>query len=103
MIASEAAVDGMGITLSAVKQCPPTDHFAFLSAGWPAVSHSLVDRREIPRILQAFDGEKPDPPAKVMQVIHSEHGTVAQLNTEQVTRGIDAVEDALRRWDVATE
>ncbi len=93
----------MGITLSAGKQYPPTDHFAFLSAGWPAVSYSLVDRREIPRILQAFDGKKPDPPAKVMQVIHSEHDTVAQLNAEQVTRGIDAVEDALRRWDVATE
>lgn len=101
VVASQAAADRAGITLSAGDTYPPTDHGAFLKAGWPAVSYSLVDKSEIPRILSAYDGKKPDPPAKVMQVIHSDHDTVAQLNAQEVARGIDAVEDALRRWDAA--
>jgi len=100
--ASEEATRAAGMALSAGEAYPPTDHLAFHKAGWPAVSYSLVGQDEIPKILKAFAHEKVDPPAKVMQVIHSDNDTLAQVDATQAARGVDAVEDALRRWDAAT-
>jgi hypothetical protein len=99
-IASRQAADAAGIALTAGDQYPPTDHGAFLKAGWPAVSFSLVGGDEIEGILGVYDGKKPKTLPKVMRVIHSKHDTVAYLDATAVMRGVDAVEDALRRWDV---
>lgn len=100
--ATADAAKSAGITLSAGDKYPPTDHLAFQKAGWPAVSYSLVGRSEIPKILKAFAREKVDPPAKVMQVIHSDNDTMAQIDATEAVRGVAAVEDALRRWDAAS-
>lgn len=100
--ASNDAAQAAGIALSAGDKYPPTDHLAFHKAGWPAVSYSLVGSNEIPKILKAFANEKVDPPAKVMQVIHSDNDTMAQINASEAARGVTAVEDALRRWDAAS-
>ena len=82
-------------------QYPPTDHLAFLKAGWPAVSYSLVGGDEIPAILQIFARQLPERMPKVMEVIHTEADTLDKVDAVAVARGIDAVESALRRWDVA--
>lgn len=97
--ASREATQAAGIGLSAGDKYPPTDHLAFQKAGWPAVSYSLVGRNEISGILDEFAGKKADPAPKVMQVIHSDNDTLAQLDATQAAKGVDAVEAALRAWD----
>ena len=97
--ASQAAANGAGLHLSAGEQYPPTDHRAFLKAGWPAVSYSLVGQDEISAILAAYAGNKPETTPKVMNVIHTERDTLVQLDPNAAVRGIDAVEAALRQWD----
>ncbi|WP_189644622.1 M28 family metallopeptidase [Luteimonas gilva] len=97
--ASRSATETSGIALNAGKAYPPTDHLAFQKAGWPAVSYSLVGRSEISGILDEFAGKKVDPAPKVMQVIHSDNDTLAQLDATEAAKGVDAVEAALRVWD----
>jgi Zn-dependent M28 family amino/carboxypeptidase len=97
--ASEAAVASAGLNLSAGERYPPTDHLAFIRAGWPAVSYSLVGGDEIPLILDAYSGKKLKTVPKVMRVIHTRNDTLAQVDPNAAARGVDAVEDALRRWD----
>src|SRR5690606_15687772 len=99
--ASAAATEANGIRLSSGDKYPPTDHLAFLKAGWPAVSYSLVGADEIGPILQVFSGGKPATMPKVMAVIHSENDTLEQIDGVAAETGIDAVEAALRAWDDA--
>ncbi|MEL1264309.1 M28 family metallopeptidase [Pseudoxanthomonas putridarboris] len=80
---------------------PPTDHLAFLKAGWSAVSFSLVGRDEIGPILEIFGGGKPAEVPKVMQVIHSPRDTAAELDGRQVDDALRVVEAGLRAWDQA--
>ena len=80
-------------------QYPPTDHLAFLKAGWPAVSFSLVGGDEIDPILAVFGGGKPTQVPKVMQVIHSERDTTAELDASRVDDALRVVEQGLRAWD----
>lgn len=81
---------------------PPTDHLAFLKAGWPAVSFSLVGGDEIDPILTVFGGGKPAQMPKVMQVIHSERDTTGELDNTRVDDALRVVEQSLRAWDAAT-
>ena len=90
------------LELAAGEHYPPTDHLPFLKSGWPAVSYSLVGAKEITAILDMYAGKKPGAVPKVMQVIHTEGDTLAQIDAEAAARGVDAVEAALRRWDAAT-
>lgn len=99
--ASRAAATDAGLSLSAGEHYPPTDHRAFLKAGWPAVSYSLVGAGEVPLILQMYAGKQPESLPKVMQVIHHDRDTLAEIDPDAAVRGVDAVEDALRRWDAA--
>lgn len=101
VIASRHASRDAGLELSAGDQYPPTDHRAFLEAGWPAVSYSLVGSDEITPILEAYAGRKPAAMPKLMQVIHSANDTVAHLDPNAAARAVDALEDALRRWDAS--
>ena len=80
---------------------PPTDHLAFLKAGWPAVSFSLVGGDEIDPILAVFGGSKPAQVPKVMQVIHSERDTAAELDAGRVDDALRVVEQGLRSWDAS--
>ncbi|WP_299346907.1 M28 family metallopeptidase [uncultured Pseudoxanthomonas sp.] len=80
---------------------PPTDHLAFLKAGWPAVSFSLVGGDEIDPILAVFGGGKPAQMPKVMQVIHSARDTAAELDSGRVDDALRVVEHGLRAWDAA--
>lgn len=80
---------------------PPTDHLAFLKAGWPAVSFSLVGGDEIDPILAVFGGGKPAQVPKVMQVIHSARDTAAELDGARVDDALRVVEQGLRAWDAA--
>lgn len=99
--AAGAAAQAHGIAFSAGDRYPPTDHLAFLKAGWPAVSFSLVGADEIDSILKVFSGDKPAEMPKVMAVIHSGNDTLQQVDAAAVETGIDAVETALRAWDAA--
>ena len=97
--ASATTTAANGLKLSAGERYPPTDHLAFLKAGWPAVSYSLVGDEEIALILDAYAGKKLATVPKVMQVIHTDGDTLAQIDANAAARGVDAVEAALRRWD----
>lgn len=88
-----------GLNFSAGDKYPPTDHLAFLKAGWPAVSFSLVGSDEIDSILQVFSGQKPASMPKVMQVIHSARDTVAELDASDVPLALQVLESGLRQWD----
>lgn len=93
------AATAQGLALSAGEQYPPTDHRAFLRAGWPAVSYSLVGADEIPAILEMFAGKRAMSRPKVMTVIHSPNDTIDQVDAAAAARGVDAVEAAIRAWD----
>lgn len=101
--ASRKAAQANGLAITAGDQYPPTDHLAFLKAGWPAVSYSLVGKDEIGGILAEFAGQQPDPMPKVMAVIHSPNDTVEQIDAAAAARGIDAIEAALRAWDAKAD
>ncbi|MFZ5634951.1 MAG: M28 family metallopeptidase [Pseudomonadota bacterium] len=99
--ASREAAQAQGLAITAGEQYPPSDHRAFLKAGWPAVSYSLVGSEEIPGILEMFAGKRPMSRPKVMNVIHSPADTVEQVDANAAEKGVDAVEAAIRRWDAA--
>ena len=88
--------------IDAGDQYPPSDHLAFIKAGWPAVSYSLVGADEIPDILRVFGGKRPARVPKLIAVIHSRKDTIEQVDDAAVARGIDAVEAAIREWDAQT-
>lgn len=97
--ASQDATSANGLKLSAGEHYPPTDHLSFLKSGWPAVSYSLIGNDEIIGILDAYAGKKPATMPKVMQVIHTDGDTLAQIDANAAAHGVDAIEAALRRWD----
>lgn len=97
--ATRHATDAIGIRFVGGPDYPPSDHLAFLDAGWPAVSYSLVGNDEIAPILQVFAKQQPATMPKVMDVIHSERDTLEQVDADAAAKGIDAIERALRRWD----
>ena len=99
---SAAAASAEGLTFSAGDQYPPTDHLAFLKGGRTAVSYSLVGAGEVAGILEVFAGRKPATMPKVMEVIHNERDTLAEVDAVAAERGVDAIEIALRDWDAAT-
>lgn len=99
--ATRAASQAAELQFVSGDQYPPTDHLAFLKAGWPAVSYSLVGRDEIPLILEMFAGRTPASTPKVMQVIHRDADTIEQVDAAAAARGIDALEEALRAWDAS--
>lgn len=101
--ASRRAAQATGLAITAGDRYPPSDHLAFLKAGWPAVSYSLVGGDEIDGILAEFAGQSPDPMPKVMAVIHSPNDTVEQIDPAAAARGIDAIEAALRAWDAKAD
>lgn len=84
---------------SAGDKYPPTDHLAFLKAGWPAVSFSLVGGDEIAPVLAVFGGDKPAVAPKVIQVIHSARDTVDELDATHVPHALQVLEASLREWD----
>lgn len=97
--ATAASAAAKRLRLSAGEQYPPTDHLPFLKAGWPAVSYSLVGGEEVTLVLDAYEGKKLATLPRVMQVIHTERDTLAQIDPNAAADGVDAVEEALRRWD----
>ena len=98
-----AAAAARSQPLSAGDKYPPTDHLAFLKAEWPAVSFSLVGKDEIDGILKMYAQQKLEQPPKVMQVIHSDRDTVAELDPANVPRALGTIEDALRAWDASAK
>lgn len=100
--ASRDAAQAGGLSLAPGEQYPPSDHRSFLKAGWPAVSYSLIGAEEVPLILAAYRREKTAETAKVMRVIHSAHDTLGEIDPAAAALGVDAVEDAIRRWDADT-
>ena len=97
LLSAQSKAAGLGF--SAGDKYPPTDHLAFLKAGWPAVSFSLVGSDEIDSILQVFSGQKPASMPKVMQVIHSARDTVDELDASDVPLALQVLESGLRQWD----
>lgn len=100
--AAAEAAQTAGLTFSAGEKYPPTDHLPFLKAGWPAVSFSLVGAAEVAGILDVFAGKTPAAMPKVMEVIHHDRDTLAEIDADAGIRGVAAVEDALRKWDATT-
>ena len=101
--ALHAASRDEGIGFQPGDRYPPTDHLAFLKAGWPAVSFSLVGGDEIDPILAVFGGGKPTQVPKVMQVIHSERDTTAEVDGARVDDALRVIEQGLRAWDASAE
>lgn len=99
--ASIRAASAAGLQASVGERYPPTDHLAFLKAGWPAVSYSLVGNDEIASILDVFAGKTPRAMPRVMQVIHSERDTADEVDAIAVEAAIEVIETALREWDRA--
>ena len=97
--ASRDAMAARGLKLSAGEHYPPTDHLPFLKSGWPAVSYSLIGNDEITGILDAYAGKKPKAMPKVMRVIHTDGDTLGEIDSNAAALGVEAIEDALRRWD----
>ncbi|HSX63764.1 MAG TPA: M28 family peptidase [Pseudoxanthomonas sp.] len=97
------AADVQELGFVAGKKYPPTDHLAFLNAGWPAVSFSLVGGDEIDGILAVFGGQKPAVTPKVMQVIHSPRDTAAEIDAAHMDSALAVLEQGLREWDGAGE
>jgi len=97
--ALRAASTQQGLGFAPGDKYPPTDHLAFLKAGWPAVSFSLVGGDEIPSILQVFAGQKPDPAPKVMRVIHSPQDDASQLDPANVPKALQVLDAGLRALD----
>lgn len=97
--ATRGAAQAQGLALSAGEQYPPSDHRAFLKAGWPAVSYSLVGADEIPGMLEMLAGKRPMSRPKVMTVIHTAGDTIEEIDAAAAAKGVDAVEAALRDWD----
>ena len=89
-----------GLNFSAGDKYPPTDHLAFLKAGWPAVSFSLVEGDDIDLILQVYSGQKPASMPKVAQVIHSARDTMEEVDASGVPLALQVLESSLRQWDV---
>ncbi|MBW3549438.1 MAG: Zn-dependent exopeptidase M28 [Proteobacteria bacterium] len=85
--------------LRAGGRYPPSDYRPFLQADLPAVSFALVDAQEIAPILDAYAGNPPAPMPKLMQVIHNERDTVAEIDPAATALAVDAIEAALRQWD----
>ena len=103
VVATENAARSEGLALSAGKQYPPSDHLAFLKAGWPAVSYSLVGGGEIADTLTLLRGKKPQQMPKVMAVIHTGNDRIDYVDDAASAKGIDAVEAAIRDWDVQSK
>lgn len=78
---------------------PPTDHLAFLAAGWPAVSFSLIEGETIPDILTMFSGEEPAEIPKVLQVIHTPADRLDQIVERDVQQALPVIEATIREWD----
>ena len=98
----EAASGREALGFRSGDKYPPTDHLAFLRAGWPAVSFSLVGAGEIDDILLAFSGKQPAQAPKVMQVIHSASDDTTQLDAGNVPAALRVLEAGLRAWDART-
>lgn len=101
--AMRTASDEHRLDFRAGAEYPPTDHLAFLKAGWPAVSFSLIGGDEIDPTLTAFGGGKPNPAPKVMQVIHSPRDTVAELDAGRIPAALATLESGLRAWDLTAK
>ena len=95
--ASAARANGLGFRPG--TEYPDTDHRAFLAAGWPAVSFSLLGKDEIEDTLAAFTGGKPASMPKAAQVLHSANDTLDKIDATSMPQAIRALEAALRAWD----
>jgi Zn-dependent M28 family amino/carboxypeptidase len=98
---SRDAATAHGLLMTASARYPPSDHRAFLKAGWPAVSYALADHDEIPAVVAVFSGKRSMTRPKMLRVIHTADDTVAQIDAVAAAKGVDTIEAALRAWDAA--
>jgi aminopeptidase S len=96
---AESAARANGLGFRPGTEYPATDHRAFLAAGWPAVSFSLLGRDEIEDTLAAFTGGRPSSVPKAAQVLHSANDTLDKIDATHMPQAIKALEEALRAWD----
>ena len=68
--------------------------------------YRLTDRADIDGAMKAYAILKADPKARppmprVMEVIHSDHDTVDELDPTNIPAALRTIEAALRTWDAA--
>ncbi len=97
--AMRAASSAAGARAELGQAYPPTDHQAFLAAGLPAVSLSLVGGDEIPHILEGFAGRRPAVLPKVLDIIHSPGDLPVALDAPAVVQALPIVLAGVRGWD----
>lgn len=97
--AISGAATAAGVAAVLGQAYPPTDHQAFLAAGLPAVSLSLVGGAEIPHILEGFAGRQPTVMPKVLDIIHTPRDLPAELDAPAVVRALPIVLAGVRGWD----
>jgi aminopeptidase S len=100
-LANEAsdAARATGLAYRAGTEYPNTDHRAFLAAGWPAVSFSLMGKDEIDDTLKFFTGGKPAKMPKAATVLHSAGDTLDKVDATNIPLALRTLEEAIRAWD----
>lgn len=84
---------------------PPSDHISFRQTRTDSYGISLLDASDIYLLLELFqtgslvDGKIP----RILTIIHTKEDTMDKLDAEAVARGIGAIEQALRQFDLHLE
>ena len=97
--AVEETAKSANIKSSIGNQYPPSDHLTFAETKTETYSFSLINGDEIPHLLKAFKGEKPDEMPKVLQIIHSNNDTADKIDANAVAKALPVVEQAIRKLD----
>jgi aminopeptidase S len=91
---------GMEVVIDSLY--PPSDHLAFRGTRTASYSLSLLESAEIHDLLTRFrarDMNAGGPPPRVFQIIHTAEDTLDKLDSAAVARGVEAVEQAIRKFD----
>lgn len=97
--AVEETAKSANIKSSIGSQYPPSDHLTFAETKTETYSFSLINGDEIPSLLKAFKGEKPNEMPKVLQIIHSNNDTADKIDANAVAKALPVVEQAIRKLD----
>jgi aminopeptidase S len=97
----EAGTDsGMEVVIDSLY--PPSDHLAFRGTRTASYSLSLLASEELHDVLTRFRARNMNaggPPPRVFQILHTAEDTLDKLDSAAVARGVEVVEQAIRKFD----
>jgi aminopeptidase S len=92
------------IPLSIDSMYPPSDHLSFRPTRTPSIAISLLDGKDIDKMLARFRSRgdiMPEDTLRIMSIIHSPGDTMDKLDPVAMARGVRVVEEAIRALDAA--